>query len=432
MYTNIFNFMPKTYALVNCDIFVGTTDKLIKDGVIIVKNDLISDIGKSSEVDIPSNAEIIDLKKGFVMPGLIDAHLHLQGFRSGDFVKEPLLTPFGVFVARAVSDARSLLDAGYTTVVDAGGLVALHLREAINEGSVVGPRIVAAGPALSQTFGHADTHYLPIEWVDIRTTKKIMPFSSLICDGEDECRKATRYALREGVDFIKIMATGGVMSQKDRPEYTQFTINEIKAIVEEASKAGRIVHAHAQGSEGIANSIKAGVRVIAHAIYMGEEEFKLAKKKRAVIVPTLAIVNKIIEIGEKHGVPEWGLKKAEEVYDTHINTVKKAYREGVLIASGTDYLGGWLPMGENSIEIKLYVEKIGMRPFDAIVTATKNAAYAAGLEKMTGTLNKGKKADIIVIRGNPLENIDLLIDKDKIVFVMKNGKIFKDNVRGGD
>jgi len=418
--------MSSKYALVNCDVFTAKGKELIKNGVVIVENGFISEVGKSSEITIPSDATTIDLDGGFLMPGLIDAHLHLQGFRTGDFVKEPLLTPFGVFVARAVQDAKALIEAGYTTVVDAGGLVALHLRDAIKEGSAVGPRIVASGPPLSQTFGHADTHYLPVDWVDLRTTKRLTPFASLICDGEDECRKATRYAMREGADFIKIMATGGVMSQKDRPEYTQFTKREIAAIVEEAAKAGRIVHAHAQGAKGIANAIESGVRVIAHAIYMGENEFNLAKEHGAVIVPTLAIVDKIIKVGQKHGVPEWGLKKAEEVYKTHIETVKKAYEAGVMIASGTDYIGGWLPMGENSIELKLYIEKVGMNSVDVLIAATKNAAYAAGLEKLVGTIEKGKVADMICVKGNPIDNIDVLLDKQNIIFVMKEGKIFKD------
>ncbi len=417
--------MSSKTVLVNCEIFTGKNAETIKNGAIAIENDSIIFVGKESEVDISEDDKVIDLKGSFVMPGLVDAHLHLQGFRTGDFVKEPLLTPFGVFVARAVRDAEELLSAGYTTVVDAGGLVALHLREAIKEGSVNGPRIVASGPPLSQTFGHADTHYLPVDWVDLRTTKRLTPFASLICDGEDECRKAARYALREGADFIKIMATGGVLSQKDRPEYTQFTRKEIKAIVEEAEKAGRIVHAHAQGTEGIVNAIDSGVRVIAHAIYMGEDEFELAKRKKAVIVPTLAIVDKILKVGEKQGVPEWGLKKAEEVYNIHIEMVRKAYKSGVLIASGTDYAGGWLPMGENSIELKIYIDKVGMKPADALITATKNGAYAAGLENITGTLEKGKKADLIAVNGNPLTNIDTLLNKQNIVFVMKEGKVYK-------
>ena len=377
-------------AIVNGRIFTGEDTSTINDGIILIDNNMIKDVGSRGSVEIPPEAEVIDVKGNFILPGLIDSHLHLQGFRSGDFVKEPLLTPFGVFVARAVVDAKSLLDAGFTTVVDAGGLVALHLRYAINEGTIVGPRIVAAGPTLSQTFGHGDEHYMPVEWIDLRTTKKLTPFTSLICDGEEEYRKAARYALREGADFIKIMSTGGVLSEKDRPEYIQFSMEEIKAIVEEAQNAMRFVHAHAQGSQGIKNALRAGVKVIVHAIFMDEEGFELAKSKDAVVVPTLAIVDKILEVGAKVGVPEWGLKKSEEVYKIHINTIRKAYKAGVKIAAGTDYVGGWLPQGENATELKLYVEEIGMKPSEALITATKNGAQAAGLKDKVGVIARGK------------------------------------------
>ncbi len=415
-------------AVVNARIFDGTGAPLLNNGVIVVEDGIIRDVGTAGSVEIPSDAKTIDAKGKIVLPGLIDAHLHLQGFRSGDFVKEPLLTPFGVFVARAARDAESLLNAGFTTVVDAGGLVALHLKYAVREGTVNGPRIAAAGPALSQTFGHGDEHYFPVEWVDYRTTRKFTPFVSLICDGEDECRKAARYALREGADFIKIMSTGGVLSEKDRPEYLQFTVKEIRAIVEEASNAMRIVHSHAQGAQGIKNAIEAGVKVIAHAIYMDEEGFEMAKEKDAVVVPTLAIVEKILEVGKEVGVPEWGLKKSEEVHKVHIENMRKAYKAGVKIAAGTDYVGGWLPQGENAIELKIYVEKIGMTPQDALVSATKHAAQAADLADKTGTIEKGKFADLIVVEGNPLENIDVLLDKSNILLVMRDGKVFKNNL----
>lgn len=413
------------FVLTNGSIFTAENENVIKNGTIIVEDNLIVDVGPASEVEIPDDVNIIDVNGEFIMPGLIDSHLHLQGFRSGDFIKEPLLTPFGVFMARAIQDAVSLLNAGFTTVVDAGGLIALHLKYAVNEGSALGPRIVAAGPSLSQTFGHGDEHFLPSEWVDIRTTKKLTPFASLICDGIDACRKAARYALREGADFIKIMTTGGVLSEKDRPEYIQFTFEEIRAIVEEAENALRFVHAHAQGAKGILNALNGGVKVIAHAIYMDEECFEVSKEKGAVVVPTLAIVEKLLEVGKEVGVPEWGLKKAEEVSEVHIDTIRKAYKSGVSIAAGTDYIGGWLPQGENAIELKIYVDKVGMKPVDALITATRNGAVATGLSNKLGVISKGKLADLIVIKGNPINNIDVILDPENIVMVIKDGNIVK-------
>ncbi|MCD6279131.1 MAG: amidohydrolase family protein, partial [Desulfurococcales archaeon] len=270
---------PHRLVLENVRIFDATGREPVGKGIIVIEGKYIRAVGSRGSVEVPDDAEVIDCGGKMALPGLIDAHLHITGMKTGDFVKEPLITPIGVFFARAVRDLQNLLDAGFTTVVDAGGVIALHIKQAVEEGTIPGPRVVAAGYVLSQTFGHGDTHYLPVEYVDARTAKKLTPMMSLICDGVDECRKAARYALREGADFIKIMATGGVMSEKDRPEYRQFTVDEIRAIVDEARAAGRFVHAHAQGKEGIMNAVGAGVKVIAHAIYIDEDSAELAKEK---------------------------------------------------------------------------------------------------------------------------------------------------------
>ncbi|MGC9149311.1 MAG: amidohydrolase family protein [Sulfolobales archaeon] len=413
----------KKYALTNCYIF-DSSGKLFK-GSVVVDPPYIADVGTEGSVSIPGDAEIIDLKGKYLLPGLIDAHLHLTGMRTGDFVKEPLVTPYETFVARVVKDLEELIYSGFTTVGDAGSLIAVKIKPAVNEGTIIGPRIIGAGIPLSPTFGHGDTHYLPIEYVDFRTTKKLTPLASLICDGVDECRKAARYALREDADFIKIMATGGVLSQKDRPEYRQFTLEEIKAIVDEAKAAHRFVHAHAQGTEGIKNSILGGVKVIAHAIYIDEETSKLAIERNSVVVPTLSIVQRIIEVGSKIGIPEWGLKKAEEVYEEHISNIKRAYKLGVKLATGTDFAGGPFRIGDNALEIKLFVEKLGVTPREALLSATKIAAEAVGMENKTGVIEKGRLADVIVVSSNPLDNIDVLMNKDNILLVMREGKILK-------
>lgn len=411
------------YVLTNCYVFDGLGN-LFK-GSVVVDDGKIVDVGSVGSVEVPKDAEVIDLGGMYLLPGLIDAHLHLVGMRTGDFVKEPLLTPYETFVARVVKDLEELIYSGFTTVGDAGSLIAVKVKQAVNEGTIVGPRIVAAGLTLSPTFGHGDTHYLPIEYVDFRTTRKLTPLASLICDGVDECRKAARYALREDADFIKIMATGGVLSQKDRPEYRQFTLEEIKAIVDEARAAGRFVHAHAQGTEGIKNAILGGVKVIAHAIYIDEECSALAKDLDVVVVPTLSIVDRILAIGSKIGIPEWGLKKAEEANKAHISNIRKAYKLGVKIATGTDFCGGPLRMGDNALEIKLLVEKVGMEPKEALIAATRVAAEAVGLKDKVGTIEKGKIADLIAVSGNPLSNLDILMSKDNIKLVIKEGKIIK-------
>ena len=399
-------------------------------GTVIVRGGEIADVGTRGEVGVPDDADVIDLRGAFLMPGLIDAHTHIMGSRSGR-VEEDLLTPIGVFFARAVRDLEALAEAGFTTAVDAGSIVALHLRDAVAEGTVRGPRVVAAGPVLSQTFGHADVHYLPAEWVDYRTTRKLTPFASLLCDGEAECRKAARYAMREGADFIKVMASGGVLSQRDRPEYRGFTLEELKAIVDEARAANRWVHAHAEGKVGIVNAARAGVKVVAHCDLMDEEAAEEVLKAGATCVPTFAIDYALLREGQRLGVPEWGMKKIAELADIHVENIRRAHRMGVRLATGTDFSGGVGRHGENAEEVALFVEKVGMTPQDALIAATRNAAYAAGLEGRAGVIAKGALADIIAVDGDPLENVRALTDRSKVKLVIRGGEVLKDLLRQG-
>ena len=420
--------MSNKIVIDGAKIIDGKNPSIITDGIILIKDRRIADIGSRGEVDIPDDAKVINVEGKTILPGLIDAHIHYTGIRTGDIIKESLLTPYPTLVARAIKDLNATVNAGFTTICDAGGEISLHLKQAVEEGTVIGPRIIASGYPLSQTFGHGDEHYLPIKLVDVRESILNNPFSSLICDGADECRKAARYALREGADFIKIFTTGGVFSQRDKPEYPQFTLNEIKVIVEEARRAGRFVHAHAEGAEGIKNALIAGVKVIAHGDYIDDDGINLALEKNAVLIPTLSISKLTIEYGASTGMPEWALEKQRNMYDIAISNIKKAYKAGVLIATGTDFFLN-IPehniYGSNSMELSLLVNEIGMKPMEAIIAATKNAALATGMEDKIGVLEKGRIADLIVVDGDPLKDITVLESLDKIVGVIKEGIIIK-------
>ena len=405
----------------------GTGGKPIEDSVVVSEGGRISAVGEEGEVKVPKDAKKIevDAHGKTVMPGLVDSHLHLIGMKTDRMLEEQLVRPPQLSLIKSVFDTVDLLEAGFTTVKDCGGF-GIYLKRAIAEGTARGPRILSAGYVLSQTGGHGDVHFIPVEWVDARTSKRgnflVMP---LLCDGVAECIKATRYALREGADFIKVYASGGVLSMVDRPEHTQFTLEELKAIVEEARHAGKFVTAHCQGTEAMKNCIVAGVKTIDHACYPDEEVIEMAKKRKDVVfVSTLSIAQRLVTEGEKAGYPPWVVTKAKEVTEITTKNIAKLHKAGLTIACGTDFLGSpLLKMGTNAMELELLVEQCGFKPMDAIVAATQNGAKACGLENQIGTIEKGKLADIIIVDGDPLKDIKVLQEKNKIKMVMKEGKI---------
>ncbi len=401
----------------------GTGAKPLKNSVVVVEGARITAVGKERDVDIPKKAKKteIDASGKTVMPGLIDSHLHLIGMKTDRILEEEFVRPHQLGLIKSVYDAVDLLEAGFTTVKDCGGF-GIYLKRAIAEGTTRGPRILSAGYVLSQTAGHGDTHFVPVEWVDARVTKRGM---ALLCDGVAECIRASRYALREGADFIKICASGGVMSMVDRPEHTQFTLEELKAIVEEARHVGKFVTAHCQGTEAMKNCIMAGVKTIDHACYPDDEVIKMAKEKKDVVfVSTLSIMWRIVTEGEKAGYPPWAVTKGKEVSETTMKNIARLYKAGLTIASATDFGGSpLLKMGTNAMELELLVKYCGFKPMDAIIAATRNGAKACGLENEIGTIEKGKLADILLVDGDPLKDIKVLQDKSKIKMVMKEGKI---------
>jgi len=302
--------------------------------------------------------------------------------------------------ARATVDCQKLLRAGFTTVRDVDSRTGLGLRKAVKEGSINGPRIHTSHRAIYQTGGHGDAHYLPYEWV-----KEWNPYGPALCDGADECRKEARKRIRNGVDLIKIGTTGGVLSEKDHPNQSQMTDDEIAVITQEAHRVGIPVAAHAQGAEGVKNALRNGVDTIEHGIYLDQEGIDLLLETDGTLVPTLAIVHRILENGEEHGIPEFGLQKAADAMEAHVDSIKRAYEAGVRVALGTDFTGPELvPHGENAEEAELYVDEVGMSEIDALK------------EPNVGAVEPGRFADLVVLDADPLSDIGALRDSAKTVY----------------
>ncbi|NIV32347.1 MAG: amidohydrolase family protein [Anaerolineae bacterium] len=393
----------------------GTGAEPITDAVITIDDGKIDQVGPADEVGIPAAAKVVDVAGKTILPGLIDAHVHLFGITSLNQMTWVIDEPH-VRTIRAAMDAWRCLDAGFTTVRDAGGMLAIYVKRAIEEGSAIGPRIVASGMVISQTAGHGDMHFVPVEWN--RRTQ-----ITRIADGVPEVRKAAREQLREGADMLKIFTTGGVMSEKDKPTTCQYSMDEIRAFVEEAKHAGVRTGTHAQGTQGIKNAVLAGVDNVDHGVYLDDEVIALMVERGTTLVPTMSVLEAIVRHGRQEGVLEASVRKAESVQSAHIASFKKALAAGVVCGLGTDYLSDpRSPMGANADELVNYVNKVGLSPMEAIVCATRNNALVLGLQDEIGTLEAGKQADLIIVEGDPLADISVLRDRKKIVEVYKGGK----------
>ncbi|MGQ9538478.1 MAG: amidohydrolase family protein [Candidatus Bathycorpusculaceae bacterium] len=391
----------------------GTGREPLTNPIVVVKGDKIAEVGKETEIKAPEEAKIVDLGNLTILPGLVDAHVHIYGRRSYSPAEE-IITPHDLAVIRAVEDCRKILKAGFTMVRDLGSAIALSLKRAINEGTISGPRIFAAGRPISQTGGHSDIHYLPRE--------EVIKKGALIADGPDDCRRAAREVLRDGADLIKIMTSGGIGSEKDHPRHPQFTVDEVKAITEEAHRTGRRVASHAEGEEGVKIAVLGGVDSVEHGFFLDEESVQMMLNRNVYFVPTLCLVEVYKKALERpYDMPSWRLKKQEECIDAMPKSFMMAYKAGVKIAAGTDYFGPPLRAHGDNADEAITMVKYGMKPLDAILAATRNAAECIGVQGTVGTVERGKLADIIGVQGNPLEDITVL---RKVEFVMKEGKTY--------
>ena len=392
------------------DVKTGNT---LTDQAIVIEDGKIVSVAPAASVKADPKAETIKLPNATILPGLIDAHTHLT-YEPTNLGYESL----GISVPRealiGAKNARTTLLAGFTTVrnVGASGYSDIALRDAINAGDVPGPRILASGPALGITGGHCDENLLAPEFHAV---------GDGVADGVDAVRHKVRENIKYGADVIKICATGGVMSKGDDPNASQYTREEMKAIVEEAHRLGRKVAAHAHGAEGVIWASEAGVDSIEHGHLMNDDSIAALKKNGTYVVPTLYLMDWNRENLGKRNAPEFVVRKMKEVSAVGQNNLKKAFAAGVKVAFGTD--AAVYPHGLNAHEFAVYV-RLGMTSLQAIQTATVNASDLLGWSGKIGTLEAGKFADLIAVDGDPLKDVTTL---EQVKFVMKGGEVVKND-----
>jgi imidazolonepropionase-like amidohydrolase len=360
---------------------------------------------------------VIDLSSMFVMPGFIDLHVHLSGTGSGDAMVRKSNEYFTLVGAK---NANTTLMAGFTTVRDLGsiGYTVLALRDAIKDGLVPGPKILASGDPISPTDGHADNHGYREEVMNALPRRGV-------CDGADDCRRAVRAAVKRGADVIKVMASGGTLDESDAPTDQQFTDDELKAIAETAHMLGRKVTAHAHGKGAIDACIRAGFDSIEHAMWADQATLQTMKDKGIWLIPTVYPIDYVgdtpekVRAGPMRNLPPVSLAKVIALGDQPKKLAKMAHRMGVKIALGTD--AGVYPHGQNANEFVEYVEA-GMTPMESLIAGTSDAAVAGGI-KGVGKLEPGMSADLVALPESPLHDIHAVLN---VPFVMRDGIVFKD------
>lgn len=410
-------------AITNATLIDGTGRDPYANGTVLIDGERIIEVGPARKVHIPRDTTVIDAQGASVLPGLIDTHVHFM-IEHVNLVRS-LSTPPSLSVLQVIPRLRATLNAGITTVRDAGGTPA-GIKMAVEHGIIAGPRMQVAVSIISQTGGHGDG-YFPC-CVDIGLFG--MRFEDVprgVADGVEPVRKKTREILRAGADWIKLATTGGVLSTADTPTSSQLTIEEIAAAVYEAAAQEKRCMAHAQGTQGIKNALRAGVASIEHGIYLDDEAIDLMREKGAYLVPTLIAPVWVAEFATDHpdSIPQVMAEKSCRVLDAHRQSFRHAVEAGINIAMGTD--AGVGPHGENGRELQLMVEN-GMTPLQAITATTLHAARLLHLDSQLGTLEAGKLADVILVDGQVGSDINKLARSANIKLVLKGGRAAKNNL----
>src|SRR5215472_7327377 len=388
----------------------------VRDGAVILDGPRISYAGPAASA--PPTPGVTPLAAATVLPGLWDCHGHFLGSRNLDLGRLPL-EPIALRAARATSDLRAALDAGITSVREVG-VLGVDLARAVGEGVLDGPTIYAAGAILSTTGGHGDMHAYPLSWIeDFGRAGGLLR----LADGQAECARAVREQLRRNAKVIKVCASGGVLSEVDHPVHQQFTLAELRAIVEVAGLAERAVAAHCHGKRGIMAALQAGVHTIEHGTYLDEECCDAMKEAGAILVPTRTIIEEILP--GLDAVPRYAADKLVALADTHARAIALAAERGVTIAMGTDIgiTGPGLPVcwGKNGSEL-VHLTALGLPPLAAIEAATATGPLTLGPQApRSGKLEAGYDADVLTLDADPLADVAVLADPARITGVWVAG-----------
>ena len=401
------------YALKCKKMFDALNEKVLEDVIILVEDNKIAEV--LSDNNIPEGYEVIDMGDKFVTPGLIDCHMHLAGNGESSGLSIRPYQTIGKAAYRALNNVRDDMMAGFTSIRSCGdmGYIDVALRDSINAGEHWGPRLMVPGQSLGSTGGHSDSHYNPY-------IKEIMG-KETIGDGPAEMMKCVRTNIKHGADYIKFMATGGVMSLGTTVGAQQMSYEEMKAICDTAKMYGCIIATHAHGTSGIKDAIRAGVTSVEHGMIMDEECIQLMKEMGTYLVPTIIAAKSIVENGAKIGTPQWAIDKANQVLSSHQWGFTRCMEEGIPIAFGSDAATPNNFHGKQTKEFEYLVE-FGMSPLQALTAATKTASELMRKSEQVGSITKGKFADIAAFDGDPREDITAM---NRCVFVMKDGVVYK-------
>jgi imidazolonepropionase-like amidohydrolase len=395
-----------TIAFIDGPVFIGD-GRVLEHATVLVEGEKIISV-EEGNVSIPKDAHKIPLDGRTLLPGFIDCHVHLCLDGSPDPINAGLDDPMTISALRAADFARQTLMAGVTAVRDMGGRngIDIGLKQAIASGLVPGPRMLVSGRLICMTGGHG--------W---QMGQEV--------DGPDDVRKAARAQIKAGADIVKLMATGGVMTPGVEPGSEQLTEEELRAGIQEAHKAGKKTATHAMGTQGILNALRAGIDSIEHGVYLNEEAISLMVKGNIHFIPTLSALYHILTKGIEGGIPRFAVEKTLAVEPFHIKSVQMAREARIHIAMGTDAGTPFNTHGNNLGELERLVER-GFSPMEALEAGTRIASEVLGLESQIGTIEVGKLADLLLVQGNPMDDVRVLVSEEAVHLVMQGGKLVKE------